>query len=99
MKQTTSPPTPRSSAVLLVIRPPEVERIAVPMPPEHARQAILPSVHAAAGLRDPLQVGDDPLAVTAELQLHDERVERAVLLLVLLPALKSSALTTRKSLM
>src|SRR5215510_6793405 len=44
-------------------------------PPEDARQAILPSVHAPAGLRDALQVGDDALAVAAELEVDRERVE------------------------
>src|SRR5215204_396647 len=44
-------------------------------PPENARQAILPSVHAAARLGDTLEVGDDALAARSVLQLHDQRVE------------------------
>src|SRR5262249_38376458 len=46
---------------------------------EHARQAVLARVDAAARLRDPLQVGDHALAVAAELELDDERGERGAL--------------------
>src|SRR6266516_2953684 len=49
-------------------------------PPEDAWQAILASVHAAARLRDALQVGDDPLPVAPELEIDDERVEALALL-------------------
>src|SRR6266545_2258180 len=54
--------------------------------PEHPRQPVLPSVHAAPGLRDALEVGDDPFPIATELQLDDQAVEGAVLSLVLLPA-------------
>src|SRR5262245_37464642 len=50
-------------------------------PPEDTRQALLPSVHATAGLRDALQVGDDPLPVLAELERDLQRSVRALLLL------------------
>src|SRR4029453_1941482 len=50
-------------------------------PPEDARQAVLPSVYAAAGLRDALQVGQDALAVSAELELDRERRVGALVLL------------------
>src|SRR5205823_6941768 len=49
---------------------------------EHARQAVLARVDAAARLRDALQVGDDPLAAAPVLQLDDERAVRARRLLV-----------------
>src|SRR5215210_287100 len=42
---------------------------------EDARQALLLRVDAAAGLGDPLEVADDPLAVLAVLQVDDEGVE------------------------
>src|SRR5215204_1372485 len=48
-------------------------------PPEDARQAILPSVHAAARLRDPLEVGEDALPARSVLELDDERVEALAL--------------------
>src|SRR5262245_52630473 len=48
-------------------------------PPEDARQAVLPSVHAPAGLRDALEVGQDALAVAAELELDRELVEALAL--------------------
>ena len=98
MKQTTSPPTPRSSAVRLVIEAARGGQDRRAHAPEHARQAVLPSVHAAAGLRDALEVGDDPLAVAAVLQLDDERAVGAVLVLVLL-CVELVGATTRKSLM
>src|SRR5712691_5213182 len=41
-------------------------------PAEHARQAVLARVYTAAGLRDPLQVGDHPLAAPPVLQLDHE---------------------------
>src|SRR5215210_5981359 len=47
---------------------------------EHARQAILARVDAAARLGDALEVGDDALAVLAELELDDERVVAFALL-------------------
>src|SRR3954447_17376281 len=47
---------------------------------EHARQAILAGVDTAAGLRHPLQIGDDPLAAPAVLQLDDEGIEALALL-------------------
>src|SRR4029079_4490646 len=47
---------------------------------EHARQAILARVDTAAGLRDPLEVGDDPLAAPAVLQLDDQGIEALALL-------------------
>src|SRR5215207_8523012 len=43
-----------------------------PEPAEHARQAVLARVDAAAGARDPLDAGDHALAVAAELELDDE---------------------------
>ena len=42
---------------------------------EDTREAVLASIDAAAGLRDALQVGDDALAVAAELELDGQRVE------------------------
>src|SRR5262245_12742946 len=51
-------------------------------PPEDARQPLLASVHATAGLRDALEVGDDPFPVLAELQRDLQRSVRALLLLV-----------------
>src|SRR5204863_1199168 len=45
-------------------------------PAEHARQAVLARVDAAAGLRDALQVGDHAFAAAPVLELHDEVVER-----------------------
>src|SRR5215203_4662214 len=42
---------------------------------EDARKAVLAGVDAAAGLRDPLQVGDDPLAAAPVLELDHELVE------------------------
>src|ERR671922_1865841 len=53
---------------------------------EHPRQPVLPSVHAATRLGDALQVGQHALAVAPELELDDQRVVRAMLLLVLLAA-------------
>src|SRR6476469_6344658 len=47
---------------------------------EHARQAVLARVDTAAGLRDPLEVGDDPLAAPAILQLDDQGIEALALL-------------------
>src|SRR5579884_3025343 len=44
---------------------------------EHARQAVLARVDAAARLRDALQVGQHPLARAAVLELDDERRMRA----------------------
>src|SRR6266550_1910144 len=49
-------------------------------PPEDARQAVLPSVHAPARLRDAFEVGDDALAVPAELEVDRERVEALAVL-------------------
>src|SRR5690349_19201115 len=51
---------------------------------EDAGKAILPRVDAATGLRDALDVGDDPLAVAPVLELDDEhRVSGAIDLVVL----------------
>src|SRR5918994_1274588 len=47
---------------------------------EHARQPVFPSVHAATGLGDALQIGEDPLATPAVLELDDEEVERVAAL-------------------
>src|SRR5436189_3092096 len=49
-------------------------------PAEHARQAILARVDTAAGLGHPLEVGDDPLAASAVLQLDDQGIEALALL-------------------
>src|SRR5207248_5271041 len=49
-------------------------------PAEHARKAVLPGVDPAARLRHPLQAGDDPLAVAAELQVDDQGIEALVFL-------------------
>src|SRR5215207_1064565 len=49
-------------------------------PAEDARQPVLARIDAASWLRDPLEVGDHALAVSAELQLDHERVVRGVLL-------------------
>src|SRR5215210_338075 len=49
-------------------------------PAEHARQAVLARVHTAARLRHALQVGDDPLATPAVLQLDDQVIEALALL-------------------
>src|SRR4051794_3923961 len=46
---------------------------------QNARQTVLARVDAAARLRDALQVGDDALAVAAELELDHERVEALAL--------------------
>src|SRR5436190_865925 len=42
---------------------------------EHARHAVLARVDAPARLGHALQVGQDPLAAAAVLQMHDEAVE------------------------
>src|SRR5436190_4108413 len=47
---------------------------------EHARKAVLARVDTAAGLRHPLEVGDDPLAAPAVLQLDHEGIEALALL-------------------
>src|SRR5262245_24017587 len=47
---------------------------------QHTGQPVLARVHAPAWLRDPLEVGDDALAVTAVLQLDDELVEAVAVL-------------------
>src|SRR6478672_1279557 len=47
---------------------------------EDARQAILARVDTAAGLRHPLEVGDDPLAAPAVLELDDQGIEALALL-------------------
>src|SRR5262249_23991912 len=44
-------------------------------PAEHARQPVLARVDTAAGLGHPLQVGDDPFAAPAVLQLDHEGIE------------------------
>src|SRR5439155_9241015 len=49
-------------------------------PAEHAREAILARIHPAAGLGDPLQVGDDPLPAAPVLQLDHEGIEAFPLL-------------------
>src|SRR5246127_874711 len=49
-------------------------------PAEHARKAVLPGVDPAAPLRHPLQAGDDPLAVAAELEVDDQGIEALALL-------------------
>src|SRR6476661_10015922 len=49
-------------------------------PAEHARQTVLDSVDTAAGLGHPLEVGDDPLAAPAVLQLDDQGIEALALL-------------------
>src|ERR1700756_3464997 len=49
-------------------------------PAEHARKAVLPGVDPAARLRHPLQAGDDPLAVAAELEVDDQGIEALALL-------------------
>src|SRR3990170_909330 len=46
---------------------------------ENAREPLLARVDPPAGLRDPLQVGDDPLAIPAELELDDKRIEALAL--------------------
>src|SRR6187200_2987758 len=43
-----------------------------PHPTEHPREPVLPRVDAAARLGDPLEVGDDALAIPAEPQLDYE---------------------------
>src|SRR5262249_19315073 len=49
---------------------------------EHAGQPVLACVDAASRLRDALQVSDHPLAAAAELEVDDERLVRAVIVLV-----------------
>src|SRR5438876_1509542 len=49
---------------------------------KHTGQAILARVDAAAGLRHPLEVGDDPLAAPAVLQLDDQGIEALAFLYV-----------------
>src|SRR5256714_14779764 len=49
---------------------------------EHARQAILARIDTAAGLGHPLEIGDDPLAAPAVLQLDDQGIEALALLYV-----------------
>src|SRR5437016_3719548 len=44
-------------------------------PAEHARQAVLAGIDTAAGLGHPLEIGDDPLAAPAVLQLDDQGIE------------------------
>src|SRR6266542_4902375 len=44
-------------------------------PAEHSRQTVLARVDTAAGLGHPLEVGDDPLAAPAVLQLDDKGIE------------------------
>src|SRR5215204_6486362 len=46
-----------------------------PHPTEHPREPVLARVDAAARLGDPLEVGDDALAVPAEPQFDDESIE------------------------
>src|SRR5918992_594622 len=48
-------------------------------PAEDARQAVLVRVHAPARLGHAPEVRDDPLAVTAELELDYEAIERLAL--------------------
>src|SRR5437764_15071866 len=55
-------------------------------PAEHARKAVLPGVDPAAGLRHPLQAGDHPLAVAAELEVDDQGIEGLSLLHVVVAA-------------
>src|SRR5690349_3851860 len=45
-------------------------------PAEHAREAVLARVHAAAGLGDAAQTVDDALAASAVLELDHQVVER-----------------------
>src|SRR5512146_1961588 len=47
---------------------------------EHAGKPVLARIHTAAGLRHPLEVGDDPLAAPAVLQLDDQGIEALPLL-------------------
>src|SRR6476661_7125309 len=47
---------------------------------EHARKAVLARVDTAAGLGHALEVGDDPLAAPAVLQLDDQGIEALALL-------------------
>src|SRR5579884_1579471 len=54
-------------------------------PAQHARKAVLPGVDPAARLRHALQAGDDPLAVAAELEVDDQRIEGFALLDVVVP--------------
>src|SRR5215470_12604937 len=49
-------------------------------PSEHARKAVFPCVDPAARLRHALQAGDDPLAIAAELEVHDQGIEALALL-------------------
>src|SRR5215216_7182779 len=49
---------------------------------EHARQAVLARVDTAAGLRHTLEVGDDPLAAPAVLEVDDQGIEALALLYV-----------------
>src|SRR5207247_560694 len=49
---------------------------------EHAWQAVLARVDTAAGLGYPLEVGDDPLAASAVLELDDQGIEALALLYV-----------------
>src|SRR5215204_4865448 len=46
-----------------------------PHPAEHPRKPVFARVDAAARLGDPLEVGDDALAVSAEPQLDHESIE------------------------
>src|SRR5262245_5623928 len=50
-----------------------------PHPTEHPREPVLARVDAAARLGDPLEVGDDALAVPAEPQLDHEGIEALAL--------------------
>src|SRR4051794_705400 len=47
---------------------------------QHARETILPRVDPAARLRHALQARDDPLAVSAELEIDDQGIEGFALL-------------------
>src|SRR5687768_1423968 len=49
-------------------------------PAQHLGQPVAAGVDAPAGLRDALEIGDDALAVAAELELDHERVEALALL-------------------
>src|SRR5215211_972765 len=52
---------------------------------EDARQALLLGIDTAARLRDPLQVGDDPLAVPTELELDGQSIEGLAALDAVIP--------------
>src|SRR6185312_6070582 len=52
-------------------------------PAKHARETVLPRVDPAARLRHALQAGDDPLAVSPELEVDDQGIEAFALLHVI----------------